>query len=164
MTKAHYFERTILAGNAAYRATGRGFVVSHTSFTELYQFHSFSHFYNAVELVLLLLLYAVASSSNHYIAITWAGWLVGLSWLFAPFWFNPMAFKWEKATKDASDYFAWLRRQEGSGAEVTNQTPIYLFFHVPFSWFPLVLEDMVQGGDSVLAEVGHLSKGHALHI
>jgi callose synthase len=37
-TKSHYFEHTLLAGGANYRATGRGFVTTHEDFGVLYRF------------------------------------------------------------------------------------------------------------------------------
>ncbi|GAB9475754.1 hypothetical protein Gpo141_00012834, partial [Globisporangium polare] len=37
--------------------TGRGFTIKHEKFAELYRFYAFSHFYRAVEIVFLLLLF-----------------------------------------------------------------------------------------------------------
>ncbi|KAI5421278.1 hypothetical protein KIW84_044923 [Lathyrus oleraceus] len=48
------FGRTILHGGAKYRATGRGFVVEHKCFAEIYRLFSCSHFVKAIELGLIL--------------------------------------------------------------------------------------------------------------
>ncbi|POM77187.1 Callose synthase [Phytophthora palmivora] len=56
-TRMHYFDRTLIHGGAKYRATGRGFTIKHERFAELYRFYAFSHFYRAVELVFLLILF-----------------------------------------------------------------------------------------------------------
>ena len=44
--KEHYFQETINVGGAKYRATGRGFVTSHTSFDEIFRFYAKSHFFS----------------------------------------------------------------------------------------------------------------------
>ena len=50
-----------------------------------------------------------------YGLVTWAGWLIVTSWLFAPFWFNPLAFQWEKAVEDVGHFLDWMNRKEGDG-------------------------------------------------
>ncbi|KAL0406379.1 UNVERIFIED_CONTAM: Callose synthase 12 [Sesamum latifolium] len=59
--RGHYFGRTILHGGAKYRATGRGFVVQHKSFAENYRLYARSHFVKAIELGLILTVYAAYS-------------------------------------------------------------------------------------------------------
>lgn len=114
-TKAHYFNHTILAGNAIYRPTGRGFVTKHVSFGELYRFHATSHFYKAFELMALLVLYYFCKpEGSPYGLITWAGWLIVAGWLFAPFWFNPMAFEWSKNIDSLHTFNYWMARQDNS--------------------------------------------------
>ena len=49
-TKAYYFDSTLKYGGAKYRLTGRGFVMRHEDFAELYRFHASSHLYNGFEL------------------------------------------------------------------------------------------------------------------
>ncbi|MCI11750.1 callose synthase 12-like, partial [Trifolium medium] len=53
-TRSHFFGRTVLHGGAKYRATGRGFVVEHKSFAEIYRLFARSHFVKAIELGLIL--------------------------------------------------------------------------------------------------------------
>ena len=71
-TRAHYFGRTILHGGAKYRATGRGFVVEHKGFAENYRLYARSHFVKAIELGLILVVYAshspIAGNAFVYIA------------------------------------------------------------------------------------------------
>ncbi|KAG4165045.1 hypothetical protein ERO13_A13G055700v2 [Gossypium hirsutum] len=58
-TRTHFFGRTVLHGGAKYRATGRGFVVQHKSFSENYRLYARSHFIKAIELGLILTVYAL---------------------------------------------------------------------------------------------------------
>ncbi|KAJ8562056.1 hypothetical protein ON010_g7622 [Phytophthora cinnamomi] len=65
-TRMHYFDRTLIHGGAKYRATGRGFTIKHERFAELYRFYAFSHFYRAVELVFLLILFQLAEDDERF--------------------------------------------------------------------------------------------------
>ncbi|VVB07124.1 unnamed protein product [Arabis nemorensis] len=111
-TRAHYFGRTILHGGAKYRATGRGFVVEHKGFTENYRLYSRSHFVKAIELGLILIVYAshspIAKNSLIYIAMTITSWFLVLSWIMAPFVFNPSGFDWLKTVYDFEDFMNWI--------------------------------------------------------
>jgi callose synthase len=111
-TRAHYFGRTILHGGAKYRATGRGFVVTHKSFAENYRLYARSHFIKAIELGLILIVYAayspVATDSFVYIALTITSWFLVLSWIMAPFVFNPSGFDWLKTVYDFDEFMNWI--------------------------------------------------------
>ncbi|XP_012567622.1 putative callose synthase 8 [Cicer arietinum] len=111
-TKTHYYGRTILHGGAKYRPTGRK-VVFHASFTENYRLYSRSHFVKAFELMLLLIVYNMFRKSYQsnmtYVLITYAIWFMSLTWLCAPFLFNPAGFSWTKAVDDYDEQ-AHLRR------------------------------------------------------
>jgi len=97
-------------------AAGRGFVTRHEDFSEIYRFHAASHFYKATEFVFLLCFYAVVMPWGYnYGLVTWAAWLIVVSWLFAPFWFNPLAFQWDKTVADGYTFLDWLNRKEGDG-------------------------------------------------
>ncbi|KAF8646248.1 hypothetical protein HU200_065453 [Digitaria exilis] len=87
-TKSHYFGRRILHGGAKYRATGRGFVVRHVRFAENYRCTP----------------EAILSSSMWFLVITW---------LFAPFLFNPSGFEWQKIVWD--DWSKWISSRDGIG-------------------------------------------------
>lgn len=111
-TRAHYFGRTILHGGAKYRATGRGFVVQHKSFSENYRLYARSHFVKAIELGLILTVYAsyspVAKGTFTYIALTISSWFLVVSWILAPFVFNPSGFDWLKTVYDFDEFMNWI--------------------------------------------------------
>ncbi|CAN0896832.1 Callose synthase 12 [Linum grandiflorum] len=111
-TRSHYFGRTILHGGAKYRATGRGFVVQHKSFAENYRLYARSHFVKAIELGLILIVYAthspVAKATFVYIALTISSWFLVMSWIMAPFVFNPSGFDWLKTVYDFDDFMNWI--------------------------------------------------------
>ncbi|KAG9131948.1 hypothetical protein Leryth_026849 [Lithospermum erythrorhizon] len=111
-TRGHYFGRTILHGGAKYRATGRGFVVEHKNFAENYRLYARSHFVKAIELGLILTVYAgyspIAKGTFVYIALTISSWFLVMSWILAPFVFNPSGFDWLKTVYDFDDFMSWI--------------------------------------------------------
>ena len=111
-TRTHFFGRTILHGGAKYRATGRGFVVQHKSFAENYRLYARSHFVKAIELGLILTVYAaysvIATDTFVYIAMTITSWFLVVSWIMAPFAFNPSGFDWLKTVDDFDDFMNWI--------------------------------------------------------
>ncbi|KAH7568921.1 hypothetical protein JRO89_XS06G0072900 [Xanthoceras sorbifolium] len=111
-TRAHYFGRTILHGGAKYRATGRGFVVQHKSFAENYRLYARSHFVKAIELGIILLVYAFRSPMAKYtyvfIAMSITSWFLVVSWIMSPFVFNPSGFDWLKTVYDFQDFINWI--------------------------------------------------------
>ncbi|WCJ39410.1 callose synthase 5 [Euphorbia peplus] len=118
-TKAHYYGRTILHGGAKYRATGRGFVVRHEKFAENYRMYSRSHFTKGLELMILLICYQIYGSTNMddmaFLFLTASMWFLVVSWLFAPFLFNPSGFEWQKTVDDWEDWAKWISNQGGIG-------------------------------------------------
>ncbi|KAM3732281.1 hypothetical protein ACB098_11G048200 [Castanea mollissima] len=120
-TKTHYYGRTILHGGAKYRPTGRKVVVFHTSFTENYRLYSRSHFVKGFEILLLLIVYDLFrrsyESSMAYVLITYSIWFMSITWLFAPFLFNPSGFNWDKIVDDWKDWNKWIRQQGGIGVQ-----------------------------------------------
>ncbi|XP_027345205.1 callose synthase 12-like [Abrus precatorius] len=111
-TRSHFFGRTVLHGGAKYRATGRGFVVEHKGFAEIYRLFARSHFVKAIELGLILIIYAshspVATDTFVYIALTITSWFLVASWIMAPFVFNPSGFDWLKTVYDFDDFMNWI--------------------------------------------------------
>ncbi|KAK1286035.1 Callose synthase 11 [Acorus calamus] len=111
-TKTHYFGRTLLHGGAKYRATGRGFVVQHKGFAENYRLYARSHFVKAIELGVILTVYAsysaVAADTFVYIVMTISSWFLVVSWVMAPFVFNPSGFDWLKTVYDFDDFMNWI--------------------------------------------------------
>uniref|UniRef100_A0A7N0R990 1,3-beta-glucan synthase n=1 Tax=Kalanchoe fedtschenkoi TaxID=63787 RepID=A0A7N0R990_KALFE len=116
-TRTHYFGQTILHGGAKYRATGRGFVVEHKSFAENYRLYARSHFVKAIELGIILTVYAyrspVAKNTFIYIALTISSWFLVVSWIMAPFIFNPSGFDWLKTVYDYEEFINWLYSSGG---------------------------------------------------
>ncbi|RCV46752.1 hypothetical protein SEVIR_9G560600v4 [Setaria viridis] len=118
-TKTHYYGRMLLHGGAQYRGTGRGFVVFHAKFAENYRLYSRSHFVKGIELMILLIIYQLFGQSYRstiaYIFITSSMWFLVLTWLFAPFLFNPSGFEWAKIVDDWSDWNKWISNRGGIG-------------------------------------------------
>ncbi|VVA90093.1 unnamed protein product [Arabis nemorensis] len=118
-TKTHYYGRTLFHGGAEYRGTGRGFVVFHAKFAENYRFYSRSHFVKGIELMILLLVYQLFGQAYRgvvtYILITVSIWFMVVTWLFAPFLFNPSGFEWQKIVDDWTDWNKWIYNRGGIG-------------------------------------------------
>lgn len=120
-TRTHYFGRTILHGGAKYRATGRGFVVQHIKFAENYRLYSRSHFTKALEVALLLIVYIAYGYTRggavSFVLLTLSSWFLVISWLFAPYIFNPSGFEWQKTVEDFDDWTSWLLYKGGVGVK-----------------------------------------------
>ncbi|WCJ36196.1 glucan synthase-like 8 [Euphorbia peplus] len=120
-TRTHYFGRTILHGGAKYRATGRGFVVRHIKFAENYRLYSRSHFVKAFEVALLLIVYIAYgytdSAATSFFLLTLSSWFLVISWLFAPYIFNPSGFEWQKTVEDFDNWTTWLLYRGGVGVK-----------------------------------------------
>ncbi|VFQ62052.1 unnamed protein product [Cuscuta campestris] len=120
-TKSHHYGRTILHGGAKYRPTGRKVVVFHASFTENYRLYSRSHFVKGYELMLLLVVYDLFMRGYEntvvYVLITYSVWFMSMTWLFAPFLFNPSGFEWGKIVDDWKDWNKWIQQQGGIGIQ-----------------------------------------------
>ncbi|XP_042479823.1 callose synthase 10-like [Macadamia integrifolia] len=123
-TRTHYFGRTILHGGAKYRATGRGFVVRHIKFAENYRLYSRSHFVKALEVAMLLIVYIAYGYTNggavSFVLLTLSSWFLVMSWLFAPYIFNPSGFEWQKTVEDFNDWISWLLYKGGVGVKGEN--------------------------------------------
>ncbi|KAK4369795.1 hypothetical protein RND71_009270 [Anisodus tanguticus] len=123
-TKLHYFGRTILHGGAKYRATGRGFVVRHEKFAENYRMYSRSHFTKALEIMILLIAYEIfgvaVTDSIAFLLLSGSMWFMVVSWLFAPFLFNPSGFEWQKIVDDWEDWAKWISNHGGIGVPATK--------------------------------------------
>lgn len=112
-TKCYYFQQTLLAGGAMYRPTGRGFVIRHSPFDENFRFFASSHLYSGFEIMIALILIGVYTESTQYFGTTWSLWLIVLSFLFGPFWFNPVSFEWNKVLEDYSVWLQWMWEKGG---------------------------------------------------
>ncbi|KAG2442546.1 hypothetical protein HXX76_002632 [Chlamydomonas incerta] len=110
-TTAAFFKDDITYGGARYISTGRGFSITSAAFTTLYTNYARSHLYLGGELLHLLLLTAAVEdcAGCSYAAVTWGTWLVCVSLLGSPLWFNPMGFKSDKAARDWAVWRGWMR-------------------------------------------------------
>ncbi|CAJ2631144.1 unnamed protein product [Trifolium pratense] len=108
-------------GFLRYQATGRGFVVRHIKFSENYRLYSRSHFVKGLEVVLLLIVYLAYGYNDGgalaYILLSVSSWFMALSWLFAPYLFNPSGFEWQKVVVDFRDWTNWLLYRGGIGVK-----------------------------------------------
>ena len=107
-TTAKFFLRDVQYGGAKYISTGRGYQLRHNSFVHVYSQYSRTHLYYAAELLLLLILLPLLGW-NQYAATTWSTWLVSVSLFWAPFWFNPSAFRLENTADDFEAWMLWMR-------------------------------------------------------
>ncbi|KAG8391331.1 hypothetical protein BUALT_Bualt01G0176700 [Buddleja alternifolia] len=118
-TRTHHYGRTLLHGGARYRGTGRGFVVFHAKFADNYRLYSRSHFIKGIELMILLLVYHLFgrgySDVLAYVFIMVSIWFLVVTWLFAPFLFNPSGFEWQKIMDDWTDWIKWMDSRGGIG-------------------------------------------------
>uniref|UniRef100_A0A2P2MBK4 Transferase transferring glycosyl groups n=1 Tax=Rhizophora mucronata TaxID=61149 RepID=A0A2P2MBK4_RHIMU len=110
--------------NQQYRATGRGFVVHHIKFAENYRLYSRSHFVKALEVALLLIVYIAYGYTDggavSFVLLTLSSWFLVISWLFAPYIFNPSGFEWQKTVEDFDDWTSWLLYKGGVGVKGEN--------------------------------------------
>ena len=45
-----------------------------------------------------------------YIGIAWSTWMVAVSILWSPFWFNPQTFQLERVKDDYEAWMLWMKR------------------------------------------------------
>ncbi|KAL4565115.1 hypothetical protein LXL04_029200 [Taraxacum kok-saghyz] len=111
-------KRTLLYGGARSWAAGRGFVVFHAKFGENYRLYSRSHFVKGFELMILLLvnqIFGAPYKGAVAYLIPISTWFMVVTWLFAPFLFNPSGSEWEKIREDWSDRNKWISNPGGIG-------------------------------------------------
>ncbi|KAF2283230.1 hypothetical protein GH714_043582 [Hevea brasiliensis] len=96
------FEAKVASGNGE----------QHKGFAENYRLYARSHFVKAIELGLILTVYAshsaIAKDTFVYIAMTIFSWFLVVSWIMAPFVFNPSGFDWLKTVYDFDDFMNWI--------------------------------------------------------
>ncbi|KAJ1406769.1 hypothetical protein B484DRAFT_404035, partial [Ochromonadaceae sp. CCMP2298] len=68
------------------------------------------------ELFVALILFYMYTSSKQYWGLTWSLWLAGISFLFGPFWFNPLSFEWNRIKDDYVMWMYWMS-EVGGGSE-----------------------------------------------
>ena len=89
----------------------------HERFAHIYRLFARSHFVKGIELVLLLIVYmsygSAGSNPTSYILISFSSWFLALSWLMAPFLFNPSGFDWLKTVEDFENFLDWIWYEGG---------------------------------------------------
>ena len=77
-TRDFFFDQGVLYGSASYIATGRSFDALTSNFVHLYHLYARSHFYFALKIGTLALLYgSVTDLPSYYGMATWGVWLLG---------------------------------------------------------------------------------------
>ena len=88
-TKAFYFDNALAFGKSSYMATGRDFVLKHSSFPENYIGTVQSHLYlgfEALALLFIATIFGTFRSALDYLFFFLAGWAFSISLVGAPFW------------------------------------------------------------------------------
>src|SRR3990167_310349 len=108
-TKAYYFGISLFSGNAEYRKTGRGFVLSRSNLLMIYRGYFKSHFSEGLKLLAALIIYFLITTDGFMTATirTASILLVVFSWLFAPLVFNSFPFR-ENILSDIYSMNDWI--------------------------------------------------------
>lgn len=91
-TKAYGFHVGLSGGSGNYAGTGRGFGLSNTTLLAMFQSYAHSHYYPALQLLLLLLIYLCLFTEESFFSTmlkTYAIILAIGSWILTPPLFNP---------------------------------------------------------------------------
>lgn len=106
-TTAFYFANDVQYGGAKYIPTGRGYAIKHNTFVKVYTSYARSHLYYAAELLLLAILLLLIETTS-YAGVAWSTWMVSISILWSPFWFNPQTFQLERCKDDFEAWLLWM--------------------------------------------------------
>ncbi|KAH9720639.1 callose synthase 10 [Citrus sinensis] len=78
----------------------------------------------SLEVALLLIVYIAYGYAEggavSYVLLTLSSWFLVISWLFAPYIFNPSGFEWQKTVEDFDDWTSWLLYKGGVGVKGDN--------------------------------------------
>ncbi|CBZ56364.1 hypothetical protein NCLIV_067880 [Neospora caninum Liverpool] len=109
-TKASVIDHVLIYGGAKYQETGRGFVISHATMKDLWQFYYFTHFCIGLEMMMLLFIYSgyCGFDAGLYFLDVWPLLLMALSLLFVPFLFNPLGMYYPRLLEDFSSWRKWM--------------------------------------------------------
>jgi hypothetical protein len=114
-TSAASFSSDLRFGGAVYVATGRGYKLKATDFVVMFQQYARSHMWFGGHLLLILAIALVVGIPGVGFWAFWSSWLVVLSLLVAPFWFNPFAFDWSSNKAQAKEWLDWMWEYRHAG-------------------------------------------------
>jgi len=115
-TRAYYFFQTLVAGGAQYRATGRGFVTRHAHFDENWRFFASSHIYLGIEILAALGVFGVHTTTGQFWGHSWSMFVAAMSFVWTPYWFNPLAFNWVAVRNDYFQWLLWITSEGGNAS------------------------------------------------
>jgi hypothetical protein len=119
--KCDAFHETMTFGKAEYVQTGRGFVITHQPFTQLYSSYFSSHILPGLEMCFCLMLYYYMSgydvdTTRNFGLEVLPLLVLGISWVWAPFFFNPGAFDAQLAHDDFWEFVSWNLEQSATAS------------------------------------------------
>ncbi|CBJ30457.1 1,3-beta-glucan synthase, family GT48 [Ectocarpus siliculosus] len=106
-TNAHYVNSAVMTGQAKYQATGRGFVIAHEYFVDMFPLYLTSHFNPAFELLVVLIVYASFATSGYFLE-TFSVYLLIIGLLWTPLVFNPNGLDFTYASQDFTGWMEWM--------------------------------------------------------
>ena len=107
-TRAYHFANTMRWGSADYYVTRRAVSINHTPLHELFMTYGRSHYYPAIELLLVLLVALAFGAPSDMYNATWMLWLIGLALLYVPTLYNPNALHLSTLCSDVRLLREWL--------------------------------------------------------
>ena len=109
-TRAYHFANTMRWGSADYYVTKRAVSITHVSLHELFMAYARSHFYPAVELLVVLVVAISFSAPSDMYNDTWMLWFIALALLYVPFLYNPNALQMAALRTDLTQLRQWLSK------------------------------------------------------
>ena len=107
-TRAYHFANTMRWGGADYYVTSRRVSITHAHLHELFMSYARSHFYPAIELLLVLCVALSFDAPSDMFNATWMLWLIGLALLYVPFLYNPNALRLASFCEDLALWREWV--------------------------------------------------------
>lgn len=106
--RAHFFARTVRHGGAKYFVSKRTVATSHVALHEVFATYAESHFYPAVDILVVLSVGASHAHQTDFGGLTWMIWFIAACWLVTPFLYNVQAVELPTALQDARLLVRWL--------------------------------------------------------
>ena len=113
-TRDFNFDRGVQYAAASYISTGRTFSSLTSNFVHLYHLYAASHFYFALKLGALATMYGcVTTVPEYYLLATWGIWLMVISLMLSPWFFNPQSFNLSALQAYFHEWLMWLGDEPG---------------------------------------------------